>query len=113
MRGHYQTRQHTTKTMPTGIARHAAKTFATDVEGFHRQLGVAVPAAKIAAVVAVAMTLYITQPEVEVFCQPRQHRLIGAGAEAVAMNEVQQRLAAGRRMPAPKSESGGALMRPG
>ncbi|MDT4876544.1 hypothetical protein FQZ97_1119850 [compost metagenome] len=63
--------------------------------------------------ITVAMTLDIAEPEVEVHRQPLQQRRIGPAAEAVAVEEVQQRFAGGRRVPATQGESGGRSVGPG
>ncbi|MNP55401.1 hypothetical protein D3C76_1500460 [compost metagenome] len=63
--------------------------------------------------VTVAMPLNITEPQVEVLAETRQHRLVGQAAEAIAVQKMQQRLAAGRRAPAAQGETFGALVRPG
>src|SRR5690606_18785364 len=102
-----QAGQHSAKTVPQRKARHVAENRLASDEGFHRQFGIAIPADKSATMVAVAMALHIAQPQVEMFGQQRQHRLVGAATEPVAMDEVQQRLAAGWAMPASQSETGG------
>src|SRR5690606_20125480 len=82
-------------------------------EGLDRQLGAAVPAHEGAAVITVAMSLGIAQPQVEMLGQMLQQRLVGAAAEPVAMQEVQQRLAGRRGVPAAQGEAGGTGMGPG
>ncbi|MNG32225.1 hypothetical protein D3C84_1181820 [compost metagenome] len=57
--------------------------------------------------VAVAVALDVTEPEIEVLGQQLQQRCIGAATESVAMKKVQERLASGRRVPAAQGEPGG------
>src|SRR5690606_19537316 len=90
-------------------AKHAAP----GLEGLRRQLGAAVPAHEAAAVVAVAVALDIGQPEVEMLGQLAQQRLVGAPAESVAVQEMQQRLAGRLTVPAAQGETVGAGMGPG
>ena len=63
--------------------------------------------------VAVTMALHIAQPEVEVLGQQRQHRRVDTPAIAIAVQEMQQRLARRRRVPAAQGEAGRGVVRPG
>ncbi|MNJ66849.1 hypothetical protein D3C77_629650 [compost metagenome] len=71
--------------MAQGKARHLAERCTTGLEGLHRQLGAAVPAHEAPAVVAVAVPLGVTDPQVELLGQVAQQGLVGAAAETVAV----------------------------
>ncbi|MNN32142.1 hypothetical protein D3C81_1458550 [compost metagenome] len=111
--GQDQAAEHPAEAVPAGKARHRAEAAQADLERLHGQLGAAVPAVEAAAVVAVAMALDVAQPQVEVAGQQAQQRLVGAPAEAVAVQEVQQRLARGLAVPAAQGEAGRGGMGPG
>ncbi|MNC60782.1 hypothetical protein D3C75_1106840 [compost metagenome] len=81
--------------MADGKARHLGVFATARLEGLDSQLCGTVPALERAAMVTVAMALDITQPEVEVFCQARQHWLVDQTAKAVAVEKMQQGFAAG------------------
>ncbi|MNP22368.1 hypothetical protein D3C76_1150400 [compost metagenome] len=108
-----QAGQDPAETVADGQPWHLAELPTSHVEGLHRQLGVAVPAEEAAPVVAVAMALDIAQPEIEILIQPLQQGRIGAAAEAIAMEEVQEGFAGGRAMPAAQGETGGSRVGPG
>ncbi|MNR27080.1 hypothetical protein D3C85_1443330 [compost metagenome] len=63
--------------------------------------------------VTVTMALDIAEPQVEMFAQAHQQWLVGKAAEAVAVQEMQQRLATGRGSPATQGEAFGAFVGPG
>ncbi|MNN98249.1 hypothetical protein D3C81_2175950 [compost metagenome] len=54
-------------------------------EGLDGKLGSTVPAREGAAMIAVAMALHITQPEVEMLGKARQQGLVHQAAKAVAV----------------------------
>ncbi|MCY1443637.1 hypothetical protein D9M71_600630 [compost metagenome] len=111
--GEDQAAEHSAEAVSAGEARYRAEAFAAGGESFHRQLGAAVPAVEAPAVVAVAVALDVAQPQVEIPAQQRQQRFVGTPAEAVAVQEVQQRLARGRAVPATQGEAGRSRVGPG
>lgn len=113
MAGQDEAAEDAAEAVPAGQSLDIAIGTAPGLEGLHRHLGVAVPAVEAAAMVAFAVALDVAQPEVEILRQQTQHRFVGAAAEAVAMEEMQQRLAARFAAPAAQGETGGAGMGPG
>ncbi|MCY1454188.1 hypothetical protein D9M71_712360 [compost metagenome] len=113
MTGQDQAGQHPAEAVSTGHARHLAEDPATGLEGLHRHFRVTVPAVEAAAVVAFAVALHIAHPEVELFGQALEHRFVRAGAEAIAVDEVQQGFAGRLAVPAAQGEAGGTCMGPG
>lgn len=111
--GDDQAGEHPAKTVAQRIARYLAIDIEPGFEGLGCQFGGAVPAQERAAMVGIAVALDVTEPQVEGLGQQRQHRLIGHGAETVAVQEVQQRLARRRGAQAAQGEAFGTGVRPG
>lgn len=111
--GHHQRRQHSTKAMTAGHARHIIKQSPLHAESLGSQLGVAIPANKTPAVIALTVPLQVTQPQIELLGQQSQHRLIGSGAKTVAMQKMQHGLTTRPTVPASQGKTGATSMCPG
>ena len=85
--------------------RHALEHPPLLLQGFHGDVGAAVPAYEAFAVIAVAVPLDVAQPQVKLGRKVGQHGLVHAPAKAIAMQKMKQGFTAGRAVPAADGEA--------